>query len=523
MNLLRFFYTVKNFQPDQIRQKVVYEMLRKKAGRNKIRIPAGGITDYQPVLFTENISFPKSYYNGMFCFSRKRKNYSAAPDWNDMEYGDLWNIRLNSFDYLRQPDMDMESGYLFMRHFAEHAAHIHSTYDSHCVSQRILNWIPFISQHNITEESILNFLYAQATYLASNPEYHLRNNHLLDNGFALIRAALFYKDESLFSTGQKILQNHLPSQVLSDGGHIERSPMYHCIVLLRLIETVDAIKKYAVATDQAFTILLEQKVALMCSWLLNIGFDCGELPNVHDSADYMPSWPALFQYADKVGIRSRLRALGASGFRKFRNRHFELLIDLQGVSSAYSPGHSHASALHFILHAFGAPFILDTGVSTYENGPDRLYERSTRAHNTVVVGGKNQSEVYGSFRVGRKAVLSQIQETRHSVAATHNGYLNLGVLHHRRFEFQENQILIQDKLEGYKQQGAAAFFHVHKKCGLRIEGNRLISKFVTISFEGADQIRLCDSWYSPAFGVKIPAWEVRVDFSGSLSTRIALS
>ena len=50
----------------------------------------------------------------------------------------------------------------------------------------------------------------------------------------------------------------------------------------------------------------------------------------------------------------------------------------------------------------GVKAVTDTGCSTYVPGPVRSYERGTRAHNTVVVDGRDSSEVWASHRVGRR-------------------------------------------------------------------------------------------------------------------------
>src|SRR5690625_6877658 len=46
-----------------------------------------------------------------------------------------------------------------------------------------------------------------------------------------------------------------------------------------------------------------------------------------------------------------------------------------------------------------------SGVYQYQPGEMRRYVRSTAAHNTVAVAGAEQSEVWGEFRVGRRAQL----------------------------------------------------------------------------------------------------------------------
>ena len=58
--------------------------------------------------------------------------------------------------------------------------------------------------------------------------------------------------------------------------------------------------------------------------------------------------------------------------------------------------------LSVLLDFEGQNILTDTGVSQYEEGEQRQYERGTSAHNTVVLDGLEQAEIWKSFRVGRR-------------------------------------------------------------------------------------------------------------------------
>ncbi len=522
MNFLRFIHTVRNFQTDQIRQKMVYNITRSKAAGNLQRFRIQSVPEISSIHFTDGVKSPSSYSGDSFTFLNIKHGFRDNPPWNEQGYGSLWNIQLNSFDYLLQDGMNAGQGIALMKSFIDSSQRNRTLYDSYVVSQRIFNWIKFISLHSVRDEEILRFLYSQVRYLCANPEYHLRNNHLLENGFALLRAAVFFRDEKVFKTARKILNGELQRQILFDGAHFELSPMYHCIQLRRLLESIDVLRQQNKPEYLGFLSFLEEKAGLMCGWLMNIAFDNGDLPQLNDSTDESHTWHSLFRYAAKLGIKCRSRQLSASGFRKFRNRHFELLVDINGLTPGLAPGHGHADTFHFLLHVFGSPFIVDTGVSTYSPGPERSYERSTSAHNTVMISNRDQSEVYGSFRVGRKAGVFNISENGSRISASHNGYKTIGAIHHRTFDFGDREIIISDRIEPGNHLPASAFFHVHKNCSLRLREGKLISKFVQIGFEGAGSVQLCDTWTAPAFGIRLPAKKIRVDFTGELITRISL-
>lgn len=114
-----------------------------------------------------------------------------------------------------------------------------------------------------------------------------------------------------------------------------------------------------------------------------------------------------------------------------------LVFDAGAPCPDYLPAHAHADALNFEFHAAGAPLVTDSGVFEYTAGPWRDHFRSTAAHTTVGIDGKNSSDVWGSFRVGRRARVRLIREeqgeTRALFEAEHDGFSHLpGAARHRR-------------------------------------------------------------------------------------------
>ena len=76
-------------------------------------------------------------------------------------------------------------------------------------------------------------------------------------------------------------------------------------------------------------------------------------------------------------------------------------------------------AVHYHMYCIinSQPVIVDTGISTYETGDQRKFERSTSAHNTVVVNNQEQSQVWGSFRVAKRAKVEILVESNDTVVA----------------------------------------------------------------------------------------------------------
>lgn len=100
----------------------------------------------------------------------------------------------------------------------------------------------------------------------------------------------------------------------------------------------------------------------------------------------------------------------------------EAIVDIGNITATYQPGHTHADTFNYELHINGEPFVVDTGISTYNKTARRQYERSTSAHNTVSINGKNSYDVWGGFRVGKRAKTTLITDKPYYIKALHNGY-----------------------------------------------------------------------------------------------------
>src|SRR5439155_4285503 len=107
------------------------------------------------------------------------------------------------------------------------------------LSLRIANWSKWACSRFSLSGAAVHTLAVQARYLRGRLEHHLLGNHLLANAKALVFAGLFFDgDESKewLDVGLGILERELTEQVLADGGHFERSPMYHSIVLEDILD-----------------------------------------------------------------------------------------------------------------------------------------------------------------------------------------------------------------------------------------------------------------------------------------------
>jgi hypothetical protein len=465
------------------------------------------------------------FQDNHFTFLNRSKAFSGKIDWDFSDYDKLWQYNLNYFDYLLQPGMSREMGLSLTRSFIEHAGSTGAAFEPYPISLRGMNWIKFLLHAGAADTvAIQSSLYTQYRILLANLEYHLMGNHLLENGFSLLFGGIYFGDGRLLGKAREILQAEMEEQILADGGHFERSPMYHQILLGRLLDCINVLKSCDESEIRSMIPFLQEKAAGMLGWLWQMTYQDGSIPLINDAAHGIaPDSVDLFAYSKKLDVAPDIKPLGASGYRKVSNDRYEAIIDVGDIGPDYIPGHAHADTLSFELRVGGKPLIVDTGTSTYEDNNVRRWQRSTRAHNTVTVEGRDQSEVWGSFRVARRAYVKELEEGADFIAASHTGYDRIGARHRRRFEFSDRGLRITDHVDSKKVHICEAFLHFHPAVLVRVDHESLLADDCRIVFDGALRIELQDYEYAPEFNKLIPAKMAVIRFTKGLKTIIQIA
>ena len=133
---------------------------------------------------------------------------------------------------------------------------------------------------------------------------------------------------------------------------------------------------------------------------------------------------------------------------------WHLLADVGPPCPRELPAHAHADSLSCVVHVDSEPLLIDTGTSTYAPGAVRDRERSTAAHNTLEVDGRDSTEVWGAFRAGRRARVLRMSASADAdtvtVEAAHDGYRSLPGRpgHHRRWSLRADELRVDDTVTG---------------------------------------------------------------------------
>ncbi len=488
----KYFHTLRHLKFIQIRYQLFYLLRRKVGLEPRLNINAGKekINNSKVSLSPSPIASTSFYSENTFQFLNLSHTFSENIDWNFAKYGKLWTYNLNYFEFLHQENLDSETGLILIKNYIQSAVQLQDGLEPFPIALRTIFWIKFLVKHQIQDSEIDAFLYAQVKLLSKKIEYHLLGNHLLENGFAFFYAAFYFSDNQFLKISNNILLPQLEEQILNDGAHFEVTPMYHQLMLYRILDCINLVDNnpniFAGETLPGF----RDKASKMCAWLREMTLESGETPRFNDSTSGIaPSPKSLSDYANSLEISKKKIQLSDSNYRVFRKENYELIVDVGGITPSYIPGHAHADALHFVLHKNGLPLIVDTGISTYEKNALRHTERSTAAHNTVQIADDNQSDVWGGFRVGQRAKASIISESLNSITAICTSYTKPKVQHERSFSVEKNTLTIIDKLSS-PQEEAKSRFHLHPDIDFTLSENMVHGTFGKIIITGAHNIIL---------------------------------
>lgn len=441
---------------------------------------------------------------GQFRFIGLVHRFGDCIDWSGSPHGKLWNYNLHYFEWLW--GLDIEDAKAVTLDWIQRCPYSKSAegWEPYPLSLRITNWIAFWGgRPNVLEgdptfaNALCRSLTLQCDWLTQRLEKHILGNHYLENAVALWMAGTFIEGGSaakFLKLGGSILDEQFAEQILQDGMHFERSPMYHNRVLwlLSLLKQLDG-NRFGALFDNVKTAALR------------LQHPDGRVALFNDSA--FGIYPEVKGVAP-VGCY----ALEASGYYGMRNASGDYLIcDAGRIGPDYLPGHAHCDVGSFELSVAGQRLITDTGVYHYIHSPRRHRSRTTVAHNVFAPEGVEQAEIWSAFRVGnRPSVTVQEWENRGEafrLKLSHNGFEDEGVSVMRSFDYDGAQKLtVTDVFEAA---GATKMLgHLHLAPGVTVvdcqDGEVRLNhggREVSVRIENGGDVSVQESEYYPEFNV----------------------
>jgi uncharacterized heparinase superfamily protein len=298
------------------------------------------------------------------------------------------------------------------------------------------------------EREFLCEVAAHAGFLRVHLESDIGGNHLIKDLKALAGLGVFLGDEAMLRRALRLLTSQLAVQVLADGGHYERAPAYHCQVLADLVDIADLLS----ATGRVPAPALTLAIARMRRWLGAVLTPDGGVPLLNDG--YPVPGALVTALRPRPAPTVPLLTLADTGLIRIVAGDWHLLADVGAPCPDELPGHAHADTLGCVVHIGDTPLLVDTGTSTYAAGPERNYERSTAAHNTLEIDDTDSTEVWGAFRAGRRArvygPVARAGANEVTATAAHDGYRHLRgrPCHRRRWLLTSAGLQVNDEVTG---------------------------------------------------------------------------
>jgi hypothetical protein len=470
---IRLYHTLRHLQPKQILYQVIYRVLphpRRKTGQpaNWMKI---ALTDFP--LKPTSLEVREAHWH--FTFLNKSAEFNnSQPDWTFQVHGMLWAYNLNYLDFLHQSSMIRPLGISLIRSFYDNVNKNNIGRQPYPTSLRIINLSKFIVQHQVYEAWLLSALVADLNALSRRLEFHLLANHLLENALALYVGSLLTRQEKTLAKAKELLVDQLSVQILEDGMHFERSPMYHLIILERLLDALNFAKTAGDQLQHQLEFHARKMLCMAQNWL-----HLHRVPAFQDSAyDIALPLETLHSYGTSLlqdADSPKPTPLTSSGYRCLEQNDLTIWLNVGEIAPAFQPAHAHSDELSYELFDNGKPVVVNTGTSTYEKNRRRFIERSSQSHNCVYFDGDNLSDVWSGFRVGYRARVRLDYDTSELVQANCQTY---GADIQRRFQKNSNGIEIIDQIlsrTNKKEASGAIHFHPHVQLR-RISDNKYLAE-----------------------------------------------
>ncbi|MCZ8102031.1 MAG: alginate lyase family protein [Burkholderiales bacterium] len=253
---------------------------------------------------------------------------------------------------------------------------------------------------------------------------HPTRNHRTFQLCAMVMVGLLFKEledaPQQSASALRLLEDNLLDDFLPSGVHVERSTHYHNITLEAALSVVELAKLNGAVVSLALDERL-RRALIFSAWFQ---FPDGEIPLINDSdtldhramfeAGYRLYGAPEFLWAASRGAAGHPPTQTAADFdgyvvltsgwgtdRESYASRQHVFIDCAplGVGS-----HSHYDFFSFTWFAGGRQIIVDPGRYTYDANPVdgidwRREFKSTRAHNTVAIDGRDQTRYLSKSKI----------------------------------------------------------------------------------------------------------------------------
>lgn len=405
-----------------------------------------------------------------------------------------WQRELHSFGWLR--DLRASDSHISR----QNARALVDDWIKHCgrwdpigwetpvVARRVMSWLahsPFIladSDHEFYKQ-FLKSLTRQVRYLRQTINETRDGVERLQVAIAIAAACISMAGHGRFARQSiRRLDQELKRQILTDGGHISRSPKAIIDILTDLLPVRQAFVSQGLELPDAMLQSVDRMMPMMRFFRHGDGAfahfnGMGSTPN-----DLVAT---IMAYDDARGAAPT--NVPHTGYQRLAGGGTVVLMDTGTAPDLLVSEDAHAGCLSFELSSNLSRIVVNCGVSGRSNDIWRQVSRSTAAHSTATIEDTSSCRFLGNTRFGNwlgSPILSgpsKVDVTREDdntgtrVTASHDGYASaFKVLHERDIRLAGDGTVL-DGIDTFKAVGSidpthefAVRFHLHPsvRCSL---------------------------------------------------------
>lgn len=346
-------------------------------------------------------------------------------------------------------------------------------------------------------------------------EHREKGNWLIYAMTGVCCAAVMYpflKDsKEWLSYSLETLKRELKRQVHPDGFQFELTTGYQLDVAICYINVLKVLKAFGHGFEESIAATVEK----LLETYVYLTMPNGKVPDINDGA-YFSTKEILSPYMNLFPENKLIKwavSDGKEGLEPPKNHIFEnagLGVTRTGWGEKdtyvffdggeYAAGHQHEDKLNLLMYADGKMTLTEGGNYAYDTSDMRLYVRSTKAHNTVLVDNLNQNRGI-SYKFPDTEKISDLKgsftESVDVLTSFYNdGYGNEGeklAFHERKLYFIKKEnglkpfLIVADRLisRDEKEHLYSFLWHLDSE-KLLIEGNNLKSDSLNLMVPKCD-------------------------------------
>lgn len=506
--ILRIINTVKYLNLSQLIYQVIHKISKKNVRKN-----LHYCKEYRSInLFIKELDMDENYLKRMNTDAlfedyieilHKKDNFNMQK-WCFPENTHLWNYNLHYLEFcvplvsmykITNNDKYIIKLNSIIDSWLNKGILENDDYEPYTISLRIVNLL-IVSEYiyDDLKHKMYNQIYNDYQYLLQHQEKHLLCNHYLENLKAIVICSVIFDDDKYNKYLKKLLKQ-LSIQILSNGLHYELSIMYHKIILedlLRIEKVLSIYRKNDVS-------LILPYIYKMTDCLYSIEHGTGRTPLFNDSGDNVSkNKNSIIKYVCSHYNHVINMSNSIDGYYKLYENNITILIDCATIGPENNPGHSHCDCLSFELYFNQEPVFVNSGTYNYQSYK-RNYFRSTKAHNTIVMGELEQSECWGEHRVARRIRNVKGYLGNHTFFGSYKNYK--GYKHEREFSLVNYSLSVIDRT--ISKGVVRSYLHLAPGYDFvnnsLLKSNEIVGKFTLVNCE----LTVEDYDYSPEFGIII--------------------